>query len=116
MVGLEDSAHPTNSGIRTPAMPETDMLLMSLVIFIPSLFAIGLLFFPKGTEEWMRWFALAGSAVALVISLFMLVDYVRILDKAPTESGRAAMHGESASLDARVNDMNRRGAQSNPPD
>src|SRR5947207_2473688 len=55
-------------------MPEVDMLLMSLVIFIPSLFAIGLLFFPKGTEEWLRWFALAGSAITLVISLFMLVE------------------------------------------
>ena len=97
-------------------MPEIDMLLMSLVIFIPSLFAIGLLFFPKGTEEWMRWFALAGSAITLVISLFMLVDYVRLLDKAPTEGGRAAMHGEAASLDARVHDSNQRDLRHDPPD
>jgi NADH-quinone oxidoreductase subunit M len=96
-------------------MFESDMILMTLVIFIPSLFAIGLLFFPKGSEEWMRWFALVGSAITLVISLFMLVDYVRMVSNAPTgPSEIAAMHGDAASLDARVATMGQRKAQENP--
>jgi NADH-quinone oxidoreductase subunit M len=95
-------------------MFESDMVLMTLVIFIPSLVAIGLLFFPKGTEEWMRWFALVGSAITLVISLFMLVDYVRMVENAPTTPDQAAMHGDAASLDARVAEMNRRGGQEKP--
>jgi len=97
-------------------MFESDMILMTLVIFIPSLFAIGLLFFPKGTEEWMRWFALVGSAITLVISLFLLVDYVRMVEHAPTSRPDiAAMHGDAASLDARVISSDHRKGQENPP-
>ena len=36
-------------------MQEYDLILMSLVIFVPSLFALGLLFFPRGSDEAMRW-------------------------------------------------------------
>ncbi len=32
---------------------EWDLVLMSLVIFVPSLFAIVLLFVPPGKDEWM---------------------------------------------------------------
>src|SRR5438105_360425 len=54
---------------------EYDMVLMSLVIFIPSLFALGLLFFPRGSEEWMKWWTLLGTAATLVVSLFIFIDY-----------------------------------------
>src|SRR5947209_4421600 len=54
-------------------MPETDMLWMSLVIFLPSVFALGLLFFPKGWEESMRWWALAGTALTLGVSICMFI-------------------------------------------
>ena len=50
-------------------MPELDLIWMSAVIFVPSIFALGLLFFPRGTEEWMRWWCLLGTAVTLVVSL-----------------------------------------------
>ena len=47
-------------------MPESDLVWMSLCIFVPSLFALVLLFFPNGSEEYMRWWTLLGTAVTLV--------------------------------------------------
>src|SRR5437868_7778158 len=56
---------------------EWDLVLMSLVIFVPSLFAIVLLFVPPGKDEWMRWIALFGTAATLALSLIMFNDYYR---------------------------------------
>ena len=56
-------------------MIETDLIWMSLCIFLPSVFALGLLFFPKGTEEYMRWWSLVGTAVTFVFSSFVFIDY-----------------------------------------
>src|ERR1700747_664578 len=56
---------------------EWDLVLMSLVIFAPSLFAIVLLFVPPGKDEGMRWIALLGPAVTLALSLVMFNDYYR---------------------------------------
>ena len=46
-------------------MSEPDLILMSVLIFLPLAFAAGLLFFPKGSEEYMRWWSLLGTAVAV---------------------------------------------------
>ncbi|MCS6850456.1 MAG: NADH-quinone oxidoreductase subunit M, partial [Gemmataceae bacterium] len=54
-----------------------DTLLMTLVIFVPSLFALGLIFFPRGSEEWMRWFTLLGTAVTFGLSVIIFIDYYR---------------------------------------
>ena len=59
---------------------EHDMLMMTLVIFLPSAFAIALMFFPKGSEEWMRWVALIGTGATLVVSLMMFIDYQRAMN------------------------------------
>jgi NADH-quinone oxidoreductase subunit M len=56
-------------------MQEYDLLLMSLVIFVPSLFAFGLLFFPRGYEEAMRWWSLAGTALTLGLSLCAFISF-----------------------------------------
>lgn len=56
-------------------MSETDVLLMSLVIFMPTLFAIGLLFFRPGQVSAMRWFSLSGTALTLGLSLCAFVLY-----------------------------------------
>ena len=95
-------------------MSETDLVFMTLVIFLPSIFALGLLFFPKGTEEWMRWFALLGSAVTLVVSLFMLVDYTKLLDSGGSDPGLRARHGDQATLDYRVQEMDKRASDTDP--
>jgi NADH-quinone oxidoreductase subunit M len=34
-----------------------------------------LLFFPRGTDEYMRWFTLLGTALTLVVSLFLAIDF-----------------------------------------
>jgi NADH-quinone oxidoreductase subunit M len=57
---------------------ERDLVIMSLVIFIPTIFALVLMIpwiFPKGSEEYMRWFSLLGTALTLVISLVLFIDY-----------------------------------------
>src|SRR5262245_53719052 len=61
-------------------MIEHDFILMSLCIFIPSVFALGLLFFPKGTEEYMRWFSLLGTAVTFVASSWVFIDYLQMVN------------------------------------
>ncbi len=58
-------------------MEQIDLWLMTAVIFIPSVFALGLVFFPKGWEEAMRWWALFGTAVALGVSLCAFVLFKR---------------------------------------
>src|ERR1043166_111450 len=62
---------------------EYDLILMSLCIFVPSIFALGLLFFPKGTEEGMRWWSLVGTAVTFVLSTFVFINCHQMLDGRP---------------------------------
>ena len=54
---------------------EYDLILMSLVIFVPTAFAVVLLFFPRGSEEYMKWWSLLGTAVTLVISMWIFIDF-----------------------------------------
>jgi NADH-quinone oxidoreductase subunit M len=72
-------------------MPETDLIWMSLLIFVPTAFAIGLLFFPKGSEELMRWWSLAGTAATMSLSLAIFSAYWWDVHQ---------FHGGSASEDA----------------
>jgi NADH-quinone oxidoreductase subunit M len=57
-------------------MTETDLLWMSALIFTPSVFALLILFVPKGKEEVMRWLALLGTAVTLAVSIIVLIEYL----------------------------------------
>ncbi len=52
-----------------------DLVLMSLVIFVPTITALLLLFLPRGQEEAMRWISLFGTAVTLMLSIWMFIDY-----------------------------------------
>jgi NADH-quinone oxidoreductase subunit M len=67
---------------------EYDLILMSLVIFMPTLFALVLLFFPRQSEEYMRWWSLLGTALTLVLSLWLFIDYLRMLDFHLDTAGR----------------------------
>jgi len=69
---------------------ENDLLVMSACIFVPTFFALALLAFPKGTEEYMRWWSLFGTAVTFVISMFVFVDYYQMLDQTPDAAMAAA--------------------------
>src|SRR5437667_11375494 len=61
-------------------MIESDLILMSLVIFLPTIFGIVLMFFPKGSEEYMRWWSLLGTAVTFSLSLILFIDYWGMMD------------------------------------
>jgi NADH-quinone oxidoreductase subunit M len=59
-------------------MPETDLIWMSLVVFLPTAFALALCIpglFPPGTERWMRWWSLFGTALTLGVSLAMTIQF-----------------------------------------
>src|SRR3954447_16542602 len=61
-------------------MQAIDLILMSLVIFLPTLFAVCLLFFPRGSDEYMRWWALLGTTATLVVSIWLFIDFQRLID------------------------------------
>ena len=87
-------------------MPEFDLLMMSAVIFAPSLFALGLLFFPRGTDEWMRWWSLLGTAVTLVLSLCVFISYHQMLDfdiAHPQNSSLIKRHDDAAARQVNEN-------------
>ena len=54
---------------------EWDVVWMSLVIFIPSVFALVVLLFPSGYERAMRWWSLFGTALTLGVSLAMFARF-----------------------------------------
>jgi NADH-quinone oxidoreductase subunit M len=66
-------------------MNEADLIKMSLCIFLPTAFALVLLFFPKGSKEYMRWWALLGTAATFVVSMILFVDYLKMLDSNPAK-------------------------------
>src|SRR5689334_18390953 len=82
-------------------MTESDLILLSLVVFLPAAFGLAVLFFPKGRDEWVRWWALFGSAVTLVLSLCLFIDYYALLDSQPDASGRP-LHSPNLTLEARA--------------
>jgi NADH-quinone oxidoreductase subunit M len=60
-----------------PPPNERDLILMTLLIFVPTLFALILCIpglFGPGKEERMRWVALWGTAITMVISFMMVID------------------------------------------
>lgn len=90
-------------------MIEHDLILMSLVIFAPAAFGLIGLFFPSRWTEAVRWWALIGSAVTLILSLCLLIDYYSMLDTR-SDRGIRSLHHPETSLDARVDEAMRREA------
>src|SRR5438132_5741659 len=93
-------------------MDETDVIWMSLVVFIPSVFALGVLFFPKGWEEAMRWWSLFGTALTLGASICMFILYKN--DLIDSRSGREDIR-RMQSLPARVEAVEARGVGAPSP-
>ncbi|HEV2947674.1 MAG TPA: NADH-quinone oxidoreductase subunit M [Gemmataceae bacterium] len=81
---------------------EYDLNLMSLVIFLPTLFALGLMLFPRGSENGMRWWTLTGTAVTLVASICMFISYYTMLDRYQPDRGETSFHGSQSNLDYRA--------------
>ncbi len=80
---------------------ETDLIWMTLLVFVPSVFALGLLLFPRKWEDAMCWWSLLGTAVTLGISIAIFINYKSgVVDRQGpnnTRADRVAM-----SLDART--------------
>ena len=84
------------------------VIWMSLVVFLPSAFALVLLFFPKGQDEAMRWWALLGTAATLGVSFGLFFQFkndvidFRGVNTNPVEARKVR---ESASLEGRAAEM-----------
>jgi NADH-quinone oxidoreductase subunit M len=77
------------------------MLVMSLVIFIPAVFALVLMIpwiFPKGSEEYMRWFSLLGTALTLVASLVLFIDYYNGVYNVKTDHSQSLLQVRAAEM------------------
>jgi NADH-quinone oxidoreductase subunit M len=75
---------------------DADLIWMSLVIFTPSVFALVLLFFPKGSEEYMRWWTLLGTGATFVFSAILFINYLGMLDRAPDPDAAKKEHKRPA--------------------
>ncbi len=81
---------------------EYDLNLMSLVIFVPTLFALGLMVFPRGSDNGMRWWSLFGTAITLVLSICMFISYYTMLDRFQPDRGDSSSHSPESNLDYRA--------------
>src|SRR5438132_14326513 len=79
---------------------EYDLIIMSLVIFVPTVFALGLLFFPRGQDEAVRWWSLLGTTVTLVLSLWLFIDYLHMLQTYNPSNPEGALLSDRAAKDA----------------
>ncbi len=82
-------------------MPESDLTWLSLLVFLPALFAVGLLAFPAKWAEAMRWWALFGTAGTLALSLCVVVGYYTLLDSHLDANGKPG-YSVHTRLDARA--------------
>jgi NADH-quinone oxidoreductase subunit M len=83
-------------------MPESDLIWMSVLVFLPAAFAAGLLLFPARWAEAMRWWALVGTAATLSASLCVLVGYTGMLDRYLQVKAEHAAYGPNTRLDNRA--------------
>jgi NADH-quinone oxidoreductase subunit M len=90
-------------------MIEFDLVLMSLVIFVPAAFGLLGLLFPAKWAEAIRWWALIGAALTLILSLCLLIEYYALLDSR-SDRGLRSLHHPKTQLDARVDEAMRRDA------
>lgn len=82
-------------------MPETDLLWMTALVFLPAAFAAGLLLFPAKWVEAMRWWALFGTAGTLSLSLCVVVGYYAMLETR-VDAGGQPRYAALSRLDARA--------------
>lgn len=97
---------------------EHDLVWMSLAIFMPTFFALVLMALPKswtalwsvfgGWEEAVRWWSLLGTAVTMVISICIFINYYQsVYDSKSDKNDRT-----SSLLSVRVDEANSRADKS----
>lgn len=83
-----------------PAVRETDFIQLTLLTFLPAAFAAVLFVVPGRFREFMRWWALLGTAATLTAGLCTLVDYHRLLESYSDREIRSMYH-PATRLDSR---------------
>lgn len=96
-----------------PATRETDMIQLSVLVFLPAIGALLLLLIPSRFRELMRWVAIVASAVTLTLALCLLVDYHRLLESYSDRDTRSLYHPASR-LDVRAEQQQIDAAQAVP--
>jgi NADH-quinone oxidoreductase subunit M len=80
-------------------MPEYDVILLSLLVFLPMLFALGLLCVPRRYEGFMLWWSLTGTAATLGLAIAIFILYqANVLD--------FHMRGKEGTPDERLSRLN----------
>jgi NADH-quinone oxidoreductase subunit M len=85
-----------------------DLMWMAVLIFLPTVVALALLFVPKDKHDTLRWVTLGGTALTLVVSLFLFIDFYRMTEKYKSNP-------VGTTLAARVADAQLRQASNEPP-
>jgi NADH-quinone oxidoreductase subunit M len=94
---------------------EWDMIWMTALVFVPSAFALALLAFPRGSERAMCWWSLAGTAVALGISVAIFIQFkLGVIDYWSADRNPSAENRAAVSLDARTQRATLRAAAGDP--
>ena len=101
------------SNLFDPAVRELDMINLALLVFLPAAFAAVLLVVPSRFKEFMRWWALIGTAATLTLGLCRLIDYYNLLDSYSDRSVRSLYH-PAARLDSRSDQQMSDAAQAVP--
>src|SRR5581483_9754333 len=89
-----------------------DLWMMSAVIFVPSLFALVLMILPRrpdslwaaigGFDEAARWITLIGTAITMVVSILMFIDYYQqTFDRNLNTPALSLLEKRAESADAR---------------
>lgn len=71
---------------------ETDLVWLSVLVFLPMIFAAGLMIIPARFKEWMRWWSLIGACATLTFAACTLIDYHRLLDSHSDRTTRSLYH------------------------
>jgi NADH-quinone oxidoreductase subunit M len=82
-------------------MAELDLTLLTLLVFLPTIFAVGLMIFPAGWTEAMRWWAVFGTAGTLSLALCVFVGYYTYIHSYLDMNGRPG-YGIKTRLDVRA--------------
>jgi NADH-quinone oxidoreductase subunit M len=80
---------------------ELDLFQLSILVFLPAVFAALLLLIPNGWKTAMRWTAVFGTALTLAFALITLIDYYHLLDGRSDRSVRSLYH-PATQLDERA--------------
>lgn len=69
---------------------ELDFWMMSAIILMPIVFALGLIFIPSRRTEFIRWWTLIGTLLTFILTTFLFIDFLRLTDEQLTNQDRTA--------------------------